>query len=238
MSATAETARKPPPARVIEAIARHHGDAHGLEFDLDRDVYFPGNTPDATTYDVSSDPVRGERFWCAICGQGRVFSVGEPPYGTPQRNGFVQRTSPYLQGLLAGAPLEDQDTLTEAYDRRQVGRRSSTAPEDQATPTSTTGNRRAAPMVRHGPAYERRIEGFRRYFLAAYADTGSVDRAIDGLIALHKSDPDAYAKILGTSRLLSEETFRQYAYKETSKAEREQARKQWRTGREKRRASR
>jgi len=81
------------------------------------------------------------------------------------------------------------------------------------------------------------VEGFRRYFLPTYAETGSVDRAIDKLVALHKSDPDAYKEILGTSRLLNEETFRQYAYKATTRAERKQAKSRWHVEQDKRRTA-
>jgi hypothetical protein len=234
MPATAETASKPPPATVVEAIRRHHEDEHGLTFDLDRDVYFPGNTPDGTTYDISLDPARGDKFFCAICGPGTSFLVGELPYGTAKRNAFLQQTSPHLQGLLAGARIEDHDALTEAFDRQELGRLRPSDPS--ARPTVRRRGKTAA--VRHSPGYQRRLDGFRPYFLDAYAETGSIERAIAKLVALHDSDLSAYTEVLGTSRPLNEETFRQYVYGSTNKDEREQAKDRWHVEQEKRRAER
>ena len=230
MPATAETARQPPPVTVVEAMRRHHQDEHGLSFDLERDVYFPGNTPEGSTYDISSDPVRGDRFWCAICGQGRVFMVGAPPHGTPQRNAFLRQTDPYLRGLLAGARVEEHDALTEAFDRQQLGQ--------PMLPSKPATRKRRKAAIRHTPAYQRRLQRFHAYFLDAYAEVGTIEGAIEKLVALHKSDPDAYTKILGTSRLLNEETFRQYVYRTTTKAERKQAKGRWHAEQDKRRAAR
>jgi len=215
----------------MEAMRRHHRDEHQRRFDLDRDVYFPGNTPDGTTYDISSDPIRGERFWCAICGQGRVFLVGELPYGTPQRNAFLQQTSPYLQGLLAGAPFEDHDALTEAYDRQQLWQ-----PMPPSKPTTRKG--RKAVAARRKPDYQRRLDGFGPYFLGAYAREGTVERAIQSLVSLYDSDRDAYTKVLGESRGYSAETFKQYVYEATTDAERKQAKSRWHAKQDKRRTER
>lgn len=220
MPATAETARKPPPTTLMEAIRRHHETEHRRSFDLDRDVYFPGNTHDGTTYDYSSDPIQGEKFFCVICGQGVNFPVGEPPYGTPQRNAFLQQTSPYLQGLLAGTPFEDHEALTEAYDRQQLGQ-----PMPPSKPTTRKGRRAAA--ARRKPDYQRRLDGFGPYFLDAYAKEGTVERAIQSLVSLYESDLDAYAKVLGESREYRAETFKQYVYEATTDAERKQAKSRW-----------
>jgi hypothetical protein len=233
MPATAETPREPPSAKLMEAMRRHHQDEHGLSFDLDRDVYFRGNTPAGTTYDIASDPVGGERYWCAICGPGRVFFPKGLPYGTPERNAFLQQTSPHLQALLAGTPFEEHDALTEVFDRQELGRLR--PPERSAKPDAR--RRGTAASVRHTPAYQRRLEGFRPWFLDAYAATGSIERAIEMIVALHKSDLDAYSEILGTSRLLNEETFRQYVYRATSQDERARAKSRWDTAQDERRSA-
>jgi hypothetical protein len=230
MPATAEIARKPPPATLMEAMRRHHEREHQRSFDLDCDVYFPGNTHDGTTYDYASDPVRGERFWCSTCGPGRVFLVGAPPYGTRERNAFLQRTSPYLQGLLAGTPFEDHDALTEAYDRQQLGR------PLPSKPTTRKGRRAAA--AHRKPDYQRRLDGFGPYFLDAYAKEGSVERAIQRLVWLHESDRDAYTKVLGESNPYRAETFRQYVYAATTDTERKQAKSRWQAEQVRRRAAR
>lgn len=218
MPATAETANKPPPATVVEAIRRHHEDEHGLAFDLSRDIYFPGNTPDGTTYDVSSDPARGDKFMCAICGPGTNFLVGELPYGTPQRNALLQLTDRNLQTLLTGTHGEDREALTEAYDRGELG---------PLLLAGTAARKRRQVATRNSPAYQRRLAGFRTYFLDAYAREGSVERAIQSLVALYESDRDAYTRVVGTSRPFSEETFRKYVPKVTSDAERTEAKSRW-----------
>jgi hypothetical protein len=211
-------------------MRRHHEDEHGLTFDLDRDVYFSGNKPGGTTYDISSDPIRGERYSCAICGPGRIFPVGKPPHGTRQRNAFLQQTSPYLQGLLAGAPLEEHDAITEAYDRQQLG--------GQMPPSKPTTRKARKAAAYRKPDYQRRLDGFGRYFLDAYAREGTVERAIQSLVSLYKSDLDAYTKVLGESTEYKAETFRQYVYETTTTAEREQAKSRWRAEKDKRRAAR
>jgi hypothetical protein len=175
--------------------------------------------------------VRGERYWCAICGPGRVFPVREPPYGTRQRNSFLQQTSPYLQGLLAGAPFEEHDAITEAYDRQQLG-----GPMSRSKPTTRKGRRAAAGHRK--PDYQRRLDGFGPYFLHAYAETGAVNRAIEKLVALHKSDRDAYTKVLGESTEYQAETFRQYVYETTTDAERRQAKSRWHAEQHERRTGR
>lgn len=204
----------------MEAIRRHHSQEHGLEFDLDRDVYFPGNTRQGTTYDYSSDRIRGDLFFCAMCGQGRNFIVGGPPHGTSERNAFLKQTDPHLKGLLAGTPFEDHDALIEAYDRQELGRLRRSKP-------TTRAGRRAA--TTHGkPDYRRRLDGFGPFFLDAYAKQGTVEGAIESLLALCETDRDAYAEVLGESTLYSAETFRQYVYAATTDAERKEAKDRWR----------
>jgi hypothetical protein len=192
----------------------HQEERHGRRFELERDVYFAGNTPQGTIYDIVLDPARGDSYRCAICGQGHIFYPTEPPYGTPARNAFLRQTNPQLRALLAGAPAADHDEITEAFDRRELG---------QLLLSGSATRRRRKGVVQRRPDYARRLERFRGYLLENLSTMGSVERVAESLADLHERDRAEYERVVGERRYYSAQTFMQYGWACTTPAERKRA---------------
>jgi hypothetical protein len=192
-----------PAPELVEAMRKHAEQEHGRDFDLHRDVFFAGNTPPDTTFDVRArTPKAGGAFFCKHC--PGPFTVGQVDYGSPQRNAFLQLHDRGLRSVLNGARMEDRDAITELYDRRELY--SAVA----AWARKRQGQQTA---VRSSPDFERRLERCWSYLIWQYELLGTQPKAIDALIALGKRDPTEYAEITGSTWELRPGTFADYLKK-------------------------
>jgi hypothetical protein len=189
MSTPTAEHREPAP-ELVEAMCAHAEAEHGRGFDLRRDVYFAGNTPPETTFDVRARTAAGPAaFHCKHC-PGRVFLVGQVAYGTPERNAFVQLHDRGLRDLLAGARMEDRDAITESYDRGELL---------SAVAASAGKRKRQQTAITSSPNHERKLERCWSYLIWQYELMGTQEKAIDALVALHEGDLDHYAEITGST---------------------------------------
>jgi hypothetical protein len=190
-----------PTPELVEEMRRHYEDEHGHDFDLRRDVYFEGNTPPETTFDVRAASAAGPAaFYCKHC-PGLVFPVGDVAYGSPQRNAFVQLHDRGLRTLLPGVGMEDRDAVTELYDRRKLF--SAVAAEAHKRQGQQTA-------VESSPEYLKRLERCLSYLIWQLELLGTQPKAIDALVALGKRDPTYYAEITGSTWELRPGTFESY----------------------------
>lgn len=212
-------AAEPPAQEVLLAMREHSERVHGRDFDLYRDVFFVGNRRDGTVFDWRAlTAAKPAVFWCKDCPTSGAFLVGDVAYGTAERNSFLRMFDPHVQALLAGAPPQAHDALIEAYDRRELG---------PALLAATGARARRQTAMRNGPAFRRRRDGFCEYFLRAYEEHGTVEKAIESLIELHGSDIGAYRKVLGTGQLFGFETMRHWM-RRIPLEERASAKQRWR----------
>jgi hypothetical protein len=190
-----------PPAEVLEAMRCHAQEAHGATLAAERDVH--GLAAEAAdtwlTWEAQSF-ARPARYWCARC-PGRVFGVGDPPYGDPERNAFLRRSDPTIAALTAGLPPDEQEALTEAYDRRELGR----------ALAETIGARAGIRTKRPGaPADVQRIERCQAALLAHVSRGLTVEEALDELESLYRTDPQEQRRIFGREMPYARATIMSY----------------------------
>jgi hypothetical protein len=163
-------------------------------------VFFRGNTPEGTTFDVRYPSAKsGAAFFCKHC--PGVSPVGDVEFGSPERNAFVQFHDRGLQSVLRGTPLEDHDAVTELYDRGEL-----------FSEIAAAARRRRAQQtaVRSHPRQERKLERCWSYLIWRYEQRGTQEKAIEDLLALHDTDRDYYAEIVGTTWPLRPGTLQDY----------------------------
>jgi hypothetical protein len=192
------------PDDIVEAMRRHLEEEHRADFDLQRDASFPGNDRSGVplTYREST-PMHEHGFWCAHpqC-RGRVFMVGEPPYGDPERNAMILRTSPALQHLTGGMDAPEREAVVEAMDRGELG---------QALANAAASVRRGrVEATSRSLGDDRRFERCASYLLWQVEVLGSRERAIESLVHLHETDLAYYHEVVGSERLYAEATFQRY----------------------------
>jgi hypothetical protein len=203
-----------PPADVLADMRRHTQEVHGATLAPERDVH--GLAAEAAkawlTWEAQSF-ARPARYWCARC-PGRVFGVGDPPYGDPARNAFVRRANPTLEALSDGLPTAEREALTEAYDRGELGH----------ALTNTVAARAAVRTRRPGaPADRERMARCQEALLARVERGLTVADAVDELEALHKTDQEEHQRIFGREHPYGGETIKSY-WKRIPIAERNAAR--------------
>lgn len=185
-----------PPSEEQLAMAEQHAREHGLlDFELGRDVSFPGNSaPDAL---FTWNPVR-RAYICRRC-PGVVLYPDDKP--SPAYLRSLAR-EPALQPLLSGLrTLAEREELAARVYQGELGR------------DLLRAGRERARMATRGPSppeVTRRRTGGQGFMLAAYEECGKVDEAIGALLDLHRTHPERYQATLGTDRKFSLETFRDY----------------------------
>lgn len=195
---------------LLDAMRRHQAEEHGRRFEPERDLR-PGG--DAAQFTVArTTPAAGERFWCRDC-PGSVFVVGDPPRGDPERSALLRRQHAELRAELQRLTPDEQERYIEAWDRGELSK---------ATLSAAEARKRMATSAAKRPEVVRRVRNAQRFLLDAYPRVGSVERAIDELLGLQRTDPQRYREIMGTSRAYSEETIKGY-WRRIALAKRERA---------------
>jgi hypothetical protein len=105
-----------------------------------------------------------------------------------------------LQPLLSGLCQADRDQLARDAITGHLGR---------AVLAPAAGSARLATRIPQAET-ARRKHAAQAFLLDAYAQHGTVERAIDALVELHRSDRPRYREIIGNDRLYAYETLRQY----------------------------
>lgn len=179
--------RQPPPELLAE-MRRHLDERHGIALVPERDIGTLAADPSSAPLSWQARSfAKAASYGCSLC-PGYTFSVGDPPYGDPVRNAFLRRGNPMLQTLTAGLPPDEQEALTEAWDRGELGR-----------DLLRTVRRQAASRTKRkgDPATVRRIERCQTALLDRVANGMTVEEAVDELHALHKTDPEEQLRIFG-----------------------------------------
>ena len=189
-----------PPEEVLEHI-RRHVEGHGRDFNLRRDVAWPGNRAKRAVIDYEpANFARPARYWCADCGPGRVYVVGKPEPG-PARNLHLRLTEPQLQVYLRGLPQERWDEVIEAYDEGRLG---------PAVVDTALARERQQTKPSKDPAYGKRLLACAAEMLRLYEELGKVDLVLDALERTLKVDGERRIELVGKDWVPSRETLQRY----------------------------
>ncbi len=240
MSLTPAEPLQPPPAPLVQAIQEHHETkAHPGRFDLRRDVFFAGNTRKdgkrrtRTTYDISLDPMRGDRYFCKHC-PGEVF-IPQPPPDTPARDQLLKQADPIGHQLRERARAEMTRAIEEAGGLGKAPMEEGASAARRSRPTTRAARREGA---KHDLEHQERLDRFHDFLLAEYAELGTIPKALEALIALRENRPARYVEVIGDDALRALTTLQQYVWDATTPEERHAAKDRWLARRERQRAER
>ena len=192
-----------PPAEVHEAMRRHRREAHGLGFDVRRDVAFRDNHPKRATLTYRArTPNRSAAFFCTKpeC-RGLVFLVGDPPHGDPERSEFMVLWDPALRALTRGMDAGERQAFAERHERGEIGRELLHEAEAREAKRSTRRPRLAD---------RQRIEGAQRFMLQRRTEAPRDEDAIWDLVQLRERDRKLYRMVTGGDRAIAYDTARKH----------------------------
>jgi len=183
--------REPTP-QAVDAIRAHLLRAHNRgEFDLRRDAAYVGNNPaDALVVYLPEDGLAAARFTCkhAACA-GRIYLAGEPTYGHPERNTWLQLAHPGLSTTLLHGITDPagRAMLIEDWDGGRLGQLEVTAAHTRRAMHTNKADR---------PTVDERRERCQAFLLARVREGARVDQALAAVERLRTSDQAAYFTLM------------------------------------------